>query len=194
MAKREGTKVVLFQEVRWHGRGGQGVVTASQLLASAALLEGKRVQAFPEFGPERTGAPVLGFTRISDSPIDVHSQVYEPDVVVVLDSTLLKTVDVTEGLKRGGKLVVNTDLGSKELKKQLNSEGIQVFTVNATRIALDVIGRPIFNTAMLGALVKVTNLVSLESIIRVTSERFAGAVGEKNVAAIKSAFQKVKSE
>ena len=186
--------MVLFQEVRWHGRGGQGVVTATRLLASAALLEGKRTQAFPEFGPERTGAPILGFTRISDAPIDVHSQVYEPDVVVVLDSTLLKTVDVTEGLKRGGKLVVNTDLTPKELKEQLNSEGIPIFTVNATRIALDIIGRPIFNTAMLGALVKATNLVSLESVIEVTSERFAGSVGEKNVAAIKRAFQEVKSE
>ena len=194
MERTEGTKLVLFQEVRWHGRGGQGVVTACQLLASAALLEGKRVQAFPEFGPERTGAPVLGFTRISDAPIDVHSQVYEPDVVVVLDSTLLKTVDVREGLKRGGKLVVNTDLTPKELKKQLKSEGIKIFTVNATRIALDVIGRPIFNTAMLGALVKATNLVSLESVIKVTLERFAGPVGEKNIAAIKRAFQEVKSE
>ena len=186
--------MVLFQEVRWHGRGGQGVVTACQLLASAALLEDKRVQAFPEFGPERTGAPVLGFTRISDAPIDVHSQVYEPDVVVVLDSTLLKTVDVTEGLKKGGKLVVNTDLSPKELKDQLNSEGIKIFAVNATRIALDVIGQPIFNTAMLGALIKATNLVSLESVIKVTSERFAGPVGEKNVAAIKRAFQEVTSK
>jgi len=186
--------VVLFQEIRWHGRGGQGVVTASNLLASAALLEGKQVQAFPEFGPERTGAPVLGFTRISDAPIDVHSQVYEPDVVVVLDPTLLKTVNVTEGLKKGGKLLVNTDLSSKELREQLNGEGIRVFTVNATRISLDVIGRPIFNTAMLGALVKATNLVSLDSVIKVTLERFAGSVAEKNVAAIKRAFMEAESK
>lgn len=163
-------------------------------MASAALLEGKRVQAFPEFGPERTGAPLLGFTRISDAPIDVHSQVYEPDVVVVLDPTLLKNVPVTAGLKKGGKLLVNTDLSARELKAQLNGEGIQVFTVNATRISLDVIGRPIFNTAMLGALVKTTNLVSLNSIIKVTSERFAGSVGEKNVAAVKRAFAEVKGE
>lgn len=114
--------------------------------------------------------------------------------MVVLDSTLLRTVDVTEGLERGGKLVVNTDLAPKELKKQLNRDEIRVFTVNATRISLDVIGRPIFNTAMLGALVKTTNLVSLNSIIKVTSERFAGSVGEKNVAAVKRAFVEVKGE
>ncbi len=186
--------MVLFQEIRWHGRGGQGVVTASQLLAQAALLEGKHIQAFPEFGPERTGAPILGFTRISDASIDVHSQVYEPDAVVVLDPTLLKNVPVTEGLKKGGKLVVNTDLSPKELKTQLNGEGIRVFTVNATRISLDVIGRPIFNTAMLGALVKTTDVVSLNSVIKVTSERFAGSIGEKNIAAVKRAFAEVQSE
>ncbi len=163
-------------------------------MASAALLESKRVQAFPEFGPERTGAPILGFTRISDAPIDVHSQVYAPDVVVVLDPTLLKNVNVTEGLKKGGKIIVNTDLSPKELKTQLNGEGIKVFAVNATRISLDVIGRPIFNTAMLGALVKTTNLVSLDSIFKVTLERFAGPIGEKNVAAIKRAFAEVKGE
>jgi 2-oxoacid:acceptor oxidoreductase gamma subunit (pyruvate/2-ketoisovalerate family) len=163
-------------------------------LASAALLESKRVQAFPEFGPERTGAPILGFTRISDAPIDVHSQVYEPDVVVVLDPTLLKNFNVTEGLKTGGKIIVNTDQSPKELKTQLNGEGIQVFTVNATRISLDVIGRPIFNTAMIGALVKTTNVVSLDSIIKVTLERFAGSIGEKNVAAVKRAFAEVKGE
>jgi len=183
----------LFQEVRWHGRGGQGVVTVSRLLASAALLEGKRVQAFPEFGPERTGAPVLGFTRISDGPIDLHSQVYEPDVVVVLDPTLLKAIDVTVGLKDGGKVVVNTDLNPMEMRDRLK-KGARVYTVNATRIALDVIGRPIFNTAMLGAMVKATNLVSLDSALKVIRERFAGKVGETNVAAVRRAFEEVRSD
>lgn len=185
--------MALFQEVRWHGRGGQGVVTVSRLLASAALLEGKRAQAFPEFGPERTGAPILGFTRISDEPIDLHSQVYEPDVVVVLDPTLLKTTDLTKGLKDGGKVVVNTDLTPRELKDQLKG-GAKVYTVNATRIALDLIGRPIFNTAMLGALVKATNLVSLDSALKVTRERFAGKVGETNLAVVKRAFKEVRSD
>jgi len=183
----------LFQEVRWHGRGGQGVVTVSRLLAFAALLEGKRVQAFPEFGPERTGAPVLGFTRISDGPIDLHSQVYEPDVVVVLDPTLLKAIDVTVGLKDGGKVVVNTDLTPREMRDRLKG-GARVYTVNATRIALDVIGRPIFNTAMLGAMVKATNLVSLDSALKVIRERFAGKVGEANVAAVRRAFEEVRSD
>lgn len=194
--ERGKSRVALFQEIRWHGRGGQGVVTVSRLLASAALLEGKHVQAFPEFGPERTGAPVLGFTRISDAPINVHSQVYAPDVVVVLDPTLLKTVDVTEGLKKGGKLVVNTELPPEESKKQLKGEGIRVFTVNATRIALDVIGRPIFNTAMLGALIKATDLVSLDSAVKAIFAwpRFTRAVGEKNVAAIKRAYREVEGE
>jgi len=186
--------MALFQEVRWHGRGGQGVVTASQLLASAALLEGKYVQAFPEFGPERSGAPILGFTRISDTPIEIHSQVYAPDVVVVLDPTLLKKIDVTKGLKRGGRLIVNTQLSPKELKEQLRENDVEVYTVDGTRIALDVIGRPIFNTTMLGALIQATNLTSLDSVLKVTSERFTGSIAEKNVAAIKRAAEEVKGE
>jgi len=186
--------MALFQEVRWHGRGGQGVVTACQLLASAALLEGKYVQAFPEFGPERSGAPILGFTRISDAPIEIHSQVYTPDVVVVLDPTLLKKIDVTKGLKKGGKLIVNTQLSPKELKEQLKGNDVEVYTVDGIRIALDVIGRPIFNTTMLGALIKATNLTSLDSVLKVTSERFAASVAEKNVAAIKRAAEEVKGE
>ena len=186
--------MALFQEVRWHGRGGQGVVTACQLLASAALLEGKHVQAFPEFGPERSGAPILGFTRISDAPIEIHSQVYAPDVVVVLDPTLLKKIDVMKGLKRGGKLIVNTQLSPKELREQLKENDAEVYTVDGTRIALDVIGRPIFNTTMLGALIKATNLISLDSVLKVTSERFTGSIAEKNMAAIKRAAEEVKGE
>jgi len=186
--------MALFQEVRWHGRGGQGVVTVSQLLASAALLEGKYVQAFPEFGPERSGAPILGFTRVSDAPIEVHSQVYTPDVVVVLDPTLLKNIDVTKGLKKGGKLIVNTQLSPKELREQIKGNDVEVYTVDGTRIALDVIGRPIFNTTMLGALIKATNLTSLDSVLKVTSERFTGSIAEKNVAVIKRAAEEVKGE
>lgn len=182
----------LFQEIRWHGRGGQGVVTAARLLASAALLENKHIQAFPEFGPERMGAPIRGFTRISDKPIDIHSQVYEPDVVVVLDPTLLKTIDVTEGLKRGGKLIVNTKQSPTELKKQFGDRGIDIFTIDATRIALDIFGRPIFNTAMLGALIRTTGLVSLDSINKAVLKIFPGAAGEKNIVAINQAHAEVK--
>ena len=179
-------------EVRWHGRGGQGVVTVSRLLAHAALLDGKYAQAFPEFGPERAGAPVTGFTRISDEPIMIHSRIYTPNVVVLIDPTLLGKVNVTEGLVKGGLLVMNTEQEPEELKKTLKVEDIKVYTVNATRIALDILGRPIYNTAMLGALVKVSPLASMDSLMKVVKERFPGAVGEKNIAVMKRAYEEVK--
>lgn len=181
-----------LSEIRWHGRGGQGAVTASQILAAAALLDGKYVQAFPEFGPERAGAPVRAFTRISDEPINIHSQIYTPDVVVVIDPTLLKTANVTEGLKKGGKLIVNTDKTPEEVKKEVNVQDVEVYTVNATRIALDVIGRALFNTPMLGALIKATGVTSLDSVIKETRSRFPGPIGDKNVEMIKRAFEGVK--
>jgi len=182
----------LLIEVRWHGRGGQGVVTVSRLLAHAALLDGKYAQAFPEFGPERAGAPVTGFTRISDEPIMIHSRIYTPNVVVLIDPTLLGKVNVTEGLVKGGLLVMNTEQEPEELKKTLKVEDIKVYTVNATRIALDILGRPIYNTAMLGALVKVSPLASMDSLMKVVKERFPGAVGEKNIAVMKRAYEEVK--
>lgn len=178
-------------EIRWHGRGGQGVVTASRLLAEAALLEGKHVQSFPEFGPERTGAPIRGFTRISDEKIRVHSQIYDPNMVVVLDPTLLESIDVAGGLVKDGKIVVNTDTSPQELIKKLNISDAQAYTVDATRIALDVLGRPITNTAMLGAVIKVEPLIELDSIFKSVSERFHGAIGEKNIQAIKKAYEEV---
>jgi 2-oxoisovalerate ferredoxin oxidoreductase gamma subunit len=181
----------LQYEIRWHGRGGQGVVTASRLLAQAAMDEGKHVQAFPEFGPERTGAPIRGFTRISDEKIRIHSQIYNPDMVVVLDPTLLETIDIGYGLIDGGKLVINTDLNSNDLNIKLKIKNAKTYTVDATRIALDVLGKPITNTAMLGAVVKAEPLIKLESICKSVSERFAGAIGEKNVDAIKKAYEEV---
>ncbi|MFQ6074781.1 MAG: 2-oxoacid:acceptor oxidoreductase family protein [Candidatus Bathyarchaeia archaeon] len=182
----------VLKEIRWHGRGGQGVVTASQILAQAALSEGRYVQAFPEFGPERTGAPLRGFTRISDRPIDVHSQVYTPRTVVVIDPTLLKTVNVTSGLQKGGRLLVNTTERPKELKKALGAEDFRVYTVDATRIALDLIGGPFFNTPMLGALIRVTRIVPLDSVVGTVEERFRGEIAERNVAALKRAFEEVR--
>lgn len=166
----------------------------SRLLAYAALTEGKHVQAFPEFGPERTGAPILGFTRISDDPIDIHSQVYSPSSVVVLDPTLLKNVNVTEGLVKGGKVVLNTQKKASEIRSNLGREDVDCYTVDATRIALDVLGRPIFNTAMLGALVRVEPLVKLDSVFKAIKERFPGALAEKNVKAIEVAYEKVTSQ
>ena len=179
----------MLVEVRWHGRGGQGIVTVSRLLAQAALLDGKYVQAFPEFGPERRGAPVTGYTRISDEPISIHCHIYNPNIVVIVDPTLIDKIDVLKGLVEDGTIVANTEKAPRELKESLNVEKARVYTVNATRIALDVLGRPIYNTAMLGALVKASPLVTLESISKVVTERFPGAVGEKNVAVIKRAYE-----
>ncbi|MDH5686695.1 MAG: pyruvate ferredoxin oxidoreductase subunit gamma [Candidatus Bathyarchaeota archaeon] len=183
--------IELLIEVRWHGRGGQGIVTVSRLLAHAALLDGKHVQAFPEFGPERRGAPVTGYTRISDEPIVIHSHIYNPNIVVIVDPTLLGKIDVTRGLVENGTVVANSDKEPKELKKELAVEKAQVYTVNAARIALDILGRPIYNTAMLGALIKTVPLVSMDSLSKVIQERFPGTVGEKNVAVVKRAHEEV---
>jgi 2-oxoacid:acceptor oxidoreductase gamma subunit (pyruvate/2-ketoisovalerate family) len=180
---------MLLEEVRWHGRGGQGIVTVSRLLAYAALLDGKHVQAFPEFGPERRGAPVTGYTRISDEPISIHSHIYTPNIVVIVDPTLLGKIDVSGGLVEDGTVVANTDKPASELKIALKVEKAKVYTVNAIRIALDVLGRPIYNTAMLGALVKAAPIVKLDSLDTVVRERFPGTVGEKNVAVIKKAYE-----
>jgi len=181
-------------EVRWHGRGGQGAWTASELLARAAIHEGKYIQSFPEFGPERMGAPLRAFTRISDEPIRMHCAVYNPDVVVVLDPTLLKTVPVTEGLKEGGVVLVNSKEDSAELKKTLKAEKAKVLTIPATEIAVRILGRPITNTAMLGAVARVTGIVSLESIEKVVRERFRQNIAEKNVAVVKEVYKEGKSE
>jgi len=173
-------------EVRFHGRGGQGAVTAARLLAEAAFLEGKYSQAFPSFGAERRGAPILAFTRINDKPIRIRTQVYEPNHVVVLDPTLIEAVNVASGLKRGGTIVIN----SKEHHK---FHGAKVAFVDATSAAIETLGVPITNTAMLGALMKVTKIVSLDSIIKAVQNTFKGKLVEKNVTAIKLAYERVTS-
>lgn len=171
-------------EIRWHGRGGQGAVTAAELLAKAAIDLGKHAQAFPYFGPERRGAPVAAFTRIDSAPIDISSQIYEPDVVVVLDPTLPQIADVTEGLKEGGVLIMNASRPIAELKERYPR--FRLAAVDATAIALDKLGAAITNTAMLGAVVKATGAVSLDSVIRVVSERFDRA----NVAAVQETYSR----
>ena len=181
-------------EVRWHGRGGQGAWTASELLARAAIYEGKYIQSFPEFGPERMGAPVAAFTRISDEPIQIHCAVYNPDVVAVLDPTLLKTVPVTKGLNEGGIIIINSKENPAEMRKMLKTEKAKILTVPATEIAMKVLGRPITNTAMLGGVARVTKIVKLESIEKVVKERFRQAIAEKNVAVMKEAYEEVRSE
>jgi pyruvate ferredoxin oxidoreductase gamma subunit len=180
----------LLVEIRWHGRGGQGIVSVSRLLAEAALLDNKYVQSFPEFGPERSGAPVRGFTRISDEPISIHSQIYNPNIVVVVDPTLI-SAHVAGGLAKDGTILANTEMTHGELSKTLGVREAHVYVVNAKRIALDVLGRPIYNTAMLGALLKVAPLASFESVSKVVLQRFPGTLGEKNVQAMKRAYTEV---
>ncbi|MBN2407880.1 MAG: 2-oxoacid:acceptor oxidoreductase family protein [Elusimicrobia bacterium] len=184
-------------EVRFHGRGGQGAKTASILLAKAALEGGKYIQAFPEYGPERTGAPMKAYTRVSDTQIRIHSGVTAPDVVVVVDPTLLDSVDVMEGLTDEGKVIINTEKAPGEIKEKIKpSKNQQVHTVDATKIALETLGRPVMNVPMLGALVKVTGLVDLEVLKNLMKNYFGGKLSsravEGNLSGIQRAFDEVK--
>jgi 2-oxoacid:acceptor oxidoreductase gamma subunit (pyruvate/2-ketoisovalerate family) len=182
-------------EFRWHGRGGQGAWTASELLARTALFEGKYIQSFPEFGPERMGAPVTAFTRISSSPIRLHCAVYDPEVVIVLDSTLMKAVPVTAGINREEDvIVVNSPDTPAEVKKNLRVDKGKVWTIPATEIALNILGSPITNTALLGAVAKATNVVSLSGIEKMVKERFRTEIAEKNIVVINRAYEEAKSE
>ena len=177
-------------EVRFHGRGGQGAWTASLLLAQAGLKETRFIQSFPAFGPERAGAPITAFTRISDSPIFIHSSVYEPDVVVVLDPTLLGQT-VIQGLKKDTLMVVNTEHSPGEIREQLGIPDTKVWTIDATSLALEILKRPITNTAMLGAVIKATGLVKLESLLEAASVRFTGSIREPNLKLIRAAYEEV---
>jgi pyruvate ferredoxin oxidoreductase gamma subunit len=170
------------------------VVTANEILAGASIREGKFIKAFPEFGPERMGAPIRAFSRISDEPIRVHSQVYTPDFVVVLDPTLIGSVDLTGGLKEGGAIIANYNEGRDKLQEVLGG-GSEIHAVNATKIALEEIGRPMANTAMLGALVKISDVVSLDSILDELRSRFSAKfsdkVIQKNLTAVRRAYEEV---
>jgi 2-oxoacid:acceptor oxidoreductase gamma subunit (pyruvate/2-ketoisovalerate family) len=183
-----------LQEIRWHGRGGQGAWTASELLARAAIYEGKYVQSFPAFGAERMGAPLAAYTRISDQPINLHCAIYTPNVVVVLDPTLLNAIKVNEGLPDDGILIVNTRESPAELRKRLNLEKHQVWTVPATDLAIKTLSAPITNTVMLGATTRATKLVTLENIEKAIRERFKERpdMAEKNIAVIKEAYTEAK--
>ncbi|WP_455364079.1 2-oxoacid:acceptor oxidoreductase family protein [[Eubacterium] cellulosolvens] len=183
----------MLQEIRWHGRAGQGVITVSRLLAQAAMIEKKHAQAFPEFGPERIGAPISGYTRIDTEPIDLHSRIYDPDIVVVLDPSIIPIVEITEGLKKGGNLILNTKKMPDEINRELKLNTANPFTLDATRICLDSLGNTkALNTIMLGALVKVSELVSLESVVKSLEERFSGPILEKNIELIKQGYSEVK--
>jgi 2-oxoacid:acceptor oxidoreductase gamma subunit (pyruvate/2-ketoisovalerate family) len=163
-------------------------------LARAAVYEGKYIQSFPEFGPERMGAPVAAFTRISTEPIRIHCAVYNPDVVAVLDPTLLKTVPVSDGLDSEGNIIVNSKDSPVEIRKILNIGKGKVWSVPATDIAIKVLGAPITNTALLGAVARVTGIVSLESIEKIVRERFRKDIAEKNLVVVKEAYREVRSE
>jgi pyruvate ferredoxin oxidoreductase gamma subunit len=178
-------------EVRWHGRGGQGAVTSVELLALTAIEEGKYAQGFPSFGPERRGAPVAAFNRVDDHHIKIRSQIYNPDVVVVLDESLMAIVNVVDGLKPDGVLIVNTAKSIKEIAEMTKFKG-KIATVDASSIAWKELGVPITNTTMLGALIKCSNVVKLESVKGPVDHRF-GRIAGKNMAAMKRAYDEVKS-
>jgi 2-oxoacid:acceptor oxidoreductase gamma subunit (pyruvate/2-ketoisovalerate family) len=182
-------------EFRWHGRGGQGAWTASELLARTAISEGKYIQSFPEFGPERMGAPVTAFTRISTEPINLHCAIYDPDVVIVLDNTLLRTVPVTTGINRKEDvIIINSAEEPAVVRKQLKLTEGQLWTVPATEIALRILGAPITNTALLGAVAKATGAVSMEGIEKTVKGKFKPDLAEKNIAVIKEAYKEAKAE
>lgn len=185
-------------EIRWHARGGQGAVTAAKLLAETALSQGQYFQAFPEYGPERMGAPIQAFTRISGDPIHIRSSVSNPEIVVVLDQTLLKAVDVTAGMGEDGILIINTDEEPAVVRKAMKLKGCKVYTVNANRIAQETIGRPIPNTPMLGALVGVTGMMPVDNVTEYLrksfGKKFSEEVIEGNVKAVERAYAEVKSE
>jgi pyruvate ferredoxin oxidoreductase gamma subunit len=179
-----------MKEFRIHGRGGQGAVTTAELLALAAIAQGKYAQAFPSFGPERRGAPVMAFARISDEPIRIRSKVYEPDVVVVLDQSLLELVPVEEGLKENGAVVANVSGNPSAFLSRLKA-GQRFYAVDANAIAAEVLGRPITNTTMIGALLKATGVVELKSLEEPVRERF-GRLAERNLEAMRRAYEALK--
>ena len=174
-------------EIRYHGRGGQGAVTSAELVANTAINEGKYAQAFPSFGPERRGAPVMAFTRVSEKPIRTREKVYNPNVVVVLDPTLLSIVDVQAGLQEGGVTVINTNEDGKHLREKYGLKG-KLALVDASKIAIEELKVPITNTTMLGALVKATAVVGVAALEGPLEKRFGG-LASKNIASCGRAFE-----
>ncbi|MBI5700956.1 2-oxoacid:acceptor oxidoreductase family protein [Candidatus Saganbacteria bacterium] len=187
-------------EIRWHGRGGQGAKTAALLFGDAAMDSGMNIQAFPEYGPERMGAPVASFNRLSKKPITIHCSITNPDVVVVLDPTLIGRVNVTDGLAEGGKLIINTELSPADFKKTISAPGIMIYTVNASGISKEAIGRDMPNTPMLGALLKVSQIMDFDKTIAgieiKLKKKFKGKpeIIDGNLKAIKRAYEEVVSE
>ncbi len=184
-------------EIRWHGRGGQGAKTASLLLADAAFNTGKFIQGFPEYGPERMGAPITAYNRISNKPITVHSNIYEPDYVVVVDDTLLESVDVTAGLKPDGAIIINTTKSADELKQLLINYSGSIYTIDARKISLETLGKYFPNTPMLAAIVKVSAIMNDEEFLNDMKGSFKHKFAKKpeviegNMKAIEMALKEV---
>lgn len=185
-------------EIRWHGRGGQGAKTASLLLADAAFNTGKYIQGFPEYGPERMGAPITAYNRISNSPITIHSNIYEPDYVVVVDDTLLESVEVTAGLKEDGAIIINTTKNYDYLKNVLNGYNGKVYTIDAREISMEALGKYFPNTPMLAAIVKVSNIMTDEELLNDMEASFKHKFAKKpeviegNMKALSLALKEVK--
>ena len=185
-------------EIRWHGRGGQGAKTASLLLADAAFNTGKYIQGFPEYGPERMGAPITAYNRISDTPITVHSNIYEPDYVVVVDDTLLESVDVTAGLKETGAIVINTTKSPEYLKSVLKGYQGKIYTIDARKISMEALGKYFPNTPMLASIVKVANILSDKDFLKDMEGSFKHKFAKKpeviegNMKALEMALKEVK--
>ncbi|HPD16421.1 MAG TPA: 2-oxoacid:acceptor oxidoreductase family protein [Planctomycetota bacterium] len=185
-------------EIRWHGRGGQGAKTAATMVAEVALEEGKYSQGFPEYGPERMGAPIRGYTRIASEPIRLHCPITAPDVVVILDATLIGADDLADGLKPDGAIIVNTPEPPAAIRKRLGVSHGKVYTVDATKIAIETIGRPIPNTPMIGALLRVSGFMKLETVFHDIEKKFlkklGAAVVQGNITAVQRAYQEVQGE
>jgi pyruvate ferredoxin oxidoreductase gamma subunit len=185
-------------EIRWHGRGGQGAVTAAKMVAEVALGQNRYFQAFPEYGPERSGAPIVAFTRISDEPIQVYSGIEHPQIVVVLDPSLLSIVDVAKGAPADAIVLVNSDLPPAQLRSKYKLEGHRLFTVAATKIATETIGRAIPNTPMVGALVRITGMFPIEDVVEFLradfGKKFPPKVVEGNIKALTRSYEEVQAE
>ena len=185
-------------EIRWHGRGGQGAKTASLLLADAAFNTGKYIQGFPEYGPERMGAPITAYNRIGISPIRVHSNIYEPDYVVVVDDTLLESVNVTDGLKETGAIIINTTKTLDELKPLLNGYSGKIYTIDAKKVSEEALGKYFPNTPMLAAIVKVSEIMTEEEFLNDMKESFKHKFAKKpeviegNMKALELSLEEIK--
>jgi pyruvate ferredoxin oxidoreductase gamma subunit len=185
-------------EIRWHARGGQGAVTAAKMVAELALGQGKYFQAFPEYGPERSGAPIVAFTRVSDEPIQIYSGIEHPQIVIVLDPSLIAATDVLKGAPDDAIVLVNSEMSPAQLREHYGLKGGRLYTIAATRIALETIKRPIPNTPMVGALTRITGLFPIEKVLEFLryefGKKFPPKVVEGNLSAITRSYEEVQSE